>query len=74
LDILFPRPTDAPHVIVTGLDLTGVVARRLHGRFPSVKGDWYGIVNYEIGYAVGRRDKLHLVDEFVPFTALRERR
>lgn len=32
------------------------------------------IVNYEIGYADGRRDKLHLVDQFVPFTALRERR
>lgn len=32
-----------------------------------------GIVNYEIGYADGRRDKLHLVDQFVPFTALRKR-
>ncbi|ANZ36032.1 hypothetical protein BBK82_08075 [Lentzea guizhouensis] len=75
LDILFSRPADAPrHVIVTGLDLTGVVPGRLHGRFPSVEGDWYGIVNYEIGYADGRRDKLSLVDQFVPFTALRERR
>lgn len=75
LDILFPRPADAPrHVIVTGLDLTGVVPGRLHGRFPRVEGDWYGIVNYEIGYADGRRDKLHLVDQFVPFTALRERK
>jgi hypothetical protein len=72
---LFSRPADAPrHVIVTGLDLTGVVPGRLHGRFPSVEGDWYGIVNYEIDYADGRRDKLHLVDQFVPFTALRERK
>jgi hypothetical protein len=43
LDVLFPRPADAPrHVIVIGLDLTGVVPGRLHGRFPSVEGDWYG--------------------------------
>jgi hypothetical protein len=74
LDILFPRPADAPrHVIETGLDLTGVVPGRLHGRFPSIEGDWYGIVNYEIGYADGRRDKLHLVDQFVPFNVLRKR-
>jgi hypothetical protein len=32
------------------------------------------IVNYEIGYADGRRNKLHLVDQFVPFMALRKRR
>lgn len=50
--------------MVTGLDLTGVVPGRLHGRFASVEDDWYGIVNYEIGYADGRRDKLHLVDQF----------
>ncbi|WP_143105058.1 hypothetical protein [Amycolatopsis regifaucium] len=59
---------------MTGLALTGVVPGRLHGRFPSVEGDWYGIVNYEIGYADGHRDKLYLVDQFVPFIALRERK
>jgi hypothetical protein len=30
--------------------------------------------HYEIGYADGRLDKLHLVNQFVPFTALRERK
>ncbi|MFE6617080.1 hypothetical protein [Amycolatopsis sp. NPDC057786] len=30
------------HVIETGLDLTGKVQGRLHGRFPSVEGDWLG--------------------------------
>jgi hypothetical protein len=30
--------------------------------------------NYEIGYADGRRDKLHMVGQIVPFTALRERK
>ncbi len=41
LDRLFVRSPDAPrHVIETGLDLTGRVQGRLHGRFPSVDGDW----------------------------------
>lgn len=69
LDRLFIRSRDTPrHVIETGLDLTGRVQGRLHGRFPSVDGDWLGVVNYEIPYADGRRDKLHLVDQLVPST------
>jgi hypothetical protein len=32
------------------------------------------IVNFEIGDADGRREKVHLVDRFVPSTALRERK
>ncbi|MFD9701545.1 hypothetical protein [Lentzea sp. NPDC059081] len=74
LDRLFARPPGARrHVIETGLDLTGEVQGRLHGRFPSVEGDWLGVVNYEIGYADGRRDKLYLVDQLVPFHVLRKR-
>lgn len=74
LDKLFARaPTATRHVIPTGLDLTGEVQGRLHGRFPSVEGDWLGVVNYEIGYADGRREKLHLVDQLVPFHVLRKR-
>ncbi|SDI98071.1 hypothetical protein SAMN05192558_104214 [Actinokineospora alba] len=43
LDDLFARPPDAPrHVIPTGLDLAGQVQGRLHGRFPSIDGDWLG--------------------------------
>lgn len=73
LDRLFARPPDASrHVIATGLDLTGEVRGRLHGRFPSVEGDWLGVVNYEIGYADGRREKLYLVDQLVPFHVLRK--
>lgn len=74
LDALFVRASDAPrHVIETGLDLTGEVQGRLHGRFPSVEGDWLGVVNYEIPFADGRRSKLQLVDQLVPFSALRKR-
>jgi hypothetical protein len=74
LEELFPRAPDAPRrIIETGLDVTGQVHGRLHGRFPSIDGDWYGMVNYEIPYADGRRSRLHLVDQFVPFQALRRR-
>ncbi|GHH62527.1 hypothetical protein [Lentzea cavernae] len=74
LDRLFARePGAARRVIATGLDLTGEVRGRLHGRIPSVEGDWLGVVNYEIGYADGRRDKLSLVDQLLPFHVLRER-
>ncbi|WP_245976515.1 hypothetical protein [Amycolatopsis palatopharyngis] len=74
LDDLFARPPDAPrHVIATGLDVAGQVQGRLHGRFPTVDGRWLGAVNYEISYADGRRDKLHLVDQLVPFYALQRR-
>lgn len=66
-------PSAPRHVIETGLDLTGEVQGRLHGRFPSVEGDWLGVVNYEIPYADGRRNKLQLVDQLVPFSALRKR-
>lgn len=74
LDQLFARvPGSTRHVIATGLDLTGTAKGVLHGRFPSVEGDWLGVVNYEIGYADGRRDKLYLVDQLVPFHILRKR-
>ena len=74
LDRLFPRQPGAQRrVIATGLDLTGEVRGRLHGRFPGIEGDWLGVVNYEISYADGRRDQLHLVDQLVPFHALRLR-
>lgn len=73
LDRLFARDPGAPrHVIPTGLDLTGEVKGRLHGHFPSVEGDWLGVVNYEISYADGRPEKLYLVDQLVPFNVLRK--
>lgn len=74
LEHLFPRPLGAVrHVVPTGLDLTGQVHGRLHGRFPTVEGDWLGVVNYEINYADGRRERLYLVDQLVPFHILRKR-
>ena len=73
LDRLFARPPGAQrHVIPTGLDLTGTARGVIHGRFPGVEGDWLGVANYEIGYADGRRQKLYVVDQLVPFWALRK--
>lgn len=73
LDHLFARPPGAPrHVIPTGLDLTGTVRGVIHGRFPGAEGDWLGVANYQIGYADGRRQRLHVVDQLVPFWALRK--
>ncbi|MET9225610.1 hypothetical protein [Lentzea sp. NPDC003310] len=73
LDRLFARaPGATRHVIATGLDLTGTAVGQLHGRFPGVEGDWLGVVNYEIGYADGRQNKLRVVDQLVPFHVLRQ--
>ncbi|MEV6236615.1 hypothetical protein [Lentzea sp. NPDC051838] len=72
LDRLFARAPGAPrHVIETGLDMTGEVHGRLHGRFATVDGDWFGVANYEIGFADGRPQKVQLVDQLVPFHVLR---
>ncbi|MGW6442299.1 hypothetical protein [Lentzea sp. NPDC055074] len=60
-------------MIETDLDTTGEAPGRLHGRFPSVDGDWFGVVNYEIGYADGRPQKMYLVDQLMPFHVLRLR-
>jgi hypothetical protein len=43
LDAIYARVPGAPsHVIDTGPDMTGEAPRRLHGWFPTVKGDWLG--------------------------------
>ncbi|HEX7303828.1 hypothetical protein [Lentzea sp.] len=74
LDRLFARLPGAPRrVIETGLDLTGEVEGRLHGRFPGVDGDWFGVVNYELRYADGRPQQVYLTDQLVPFHVLRLR-
>ncbi|KAA2252359.1 hypothetical protein F0L68_35485 [Solihabitans fulvus] len=74
LDAIYVRVPGAPsHVIDTGLDMTGEVPGRLHGWFPTVKGDWLGVVDFEVPYADGRRAKLHVTDQLVPAYALRRR-
>jgi hypothetical protein len=74
LDLIYARIPGAPHhVIPEGLDMTGEVPGLLSTWFASAKGDWMGVVTYQIPYADGRRDKLALRDQLVPSYALRER-
>jgi hypothetical protein len=52
LDGIYVRvPGAVTDVIGDGLDMTGVVPGRLHGWFPTVNGNWLGVVSFEIPYA-----------------------
>jgi hypothetical protein len=74
LDALYIRKPDAPsHTIAHGLDMTGEVPGHLVGWWPTVKGNWLGVVNFAIPYADGRRHKLQIHDQLVPDYALRKR-
>ncbi|HVW44965.1 MAG TPA: hypothetical protein VHC18_26810 [Amycolatopsis sp.] len=72
LDAIYIRVPGAPsHTVVTGLDMSGEVPGRLHGWFPTVKGDWLGVVDFEIPYADERKQPLQVVDQLVAAYALR---
>jgi len=74
LDAIYLRVPGAPtHTVATGLDMTGEVPGRLTGWFSTAKGDWLGVVDFEIPYADPRRTKLEVVDQLVPAYALRRR-
>lgn len=71
LDVLYPRQPDAPrNVVPEGLDATGTVPGRLTGWLRTVDGDWFGVVNFEIPYADGRKQQISLQDQLVPVRAL----
>ncbi|WP_205215340.1 hypothetical protein [Amycolatopsis albispora] len=72
LDALYARPSGTPgHEVAAGLDVTGEVPGRLHGWLSSVKGEWLGVVDFEMPYADGRRERLAVADQLVPAQALR---
>ena len=74
LDSLYVPPAGAlRHVVPDGLDLVGHVPALVSGWFRDVRGGWLAVVNYHIGYADGRRDRVQLVDQLVPAHALRRR-
>lgn len=74
LDAICPRIPGQPHrVEPSGLDMTGEVPGLLSTWLCSAKGDWMGVVTYQIPYADGRRSKLDLRDQLVPSSAIRER-
>lgn len=74
LDAICVRIPGQPHRVAPGgLDMSGEVPGLLTTWFETVKGDWLGVVNYQVPYADGRRNKLKLRDQLVPSYALRER-
>ncbi|OXM69344.1 hypothetical protein [Amycolatopsis vastitatis] len=74
LDAIFVRIKGAPHhVIDDGLDFTGEVHGLLHGWCPTSRGDWLGVVDFDISFVDGRRRKIRAVDQLVPLYALRPR-
>lgn len=60
-------------VMPEGLDMTGTAPGLLVGWFPNARGGFVGVVNYQVSYADGRRDKVHAVNQLVPDYLLRER-
>jgi len=59
--------------VVDGLDLTGRAKGFLLEWRRSSRGDWLGVVNYEVRYADGREATVWWRDQLVPAYALRPR-
>ncbi|WP_326960526.1 hypothetical protein [Amycolatopsis sp. NBC_01286] len=74
LDAIFVRIKGAPeHAVDGGLDFTGEVPGLLHGWWPTHRGHWLGVVDYEIPFADGRPRTIRAVDQLVPLYVLRPR-
>jgi hypothetical protein len=56
-----------------GLDFTGRAPGILRGWRRTARGEWLGVVNYEVHYADGRKNTLWCRDQMVPAYALRPR-
>jgi hypothetical protein len=59
--------------VVDGLDMTGRAKGFLLGWWRSSRGDWLGVVNYEVRYADGREATVWWREQLVPAHALRPR-
>lgn len=64
---------EAPRSVGDGLDLDFKTEGWIYGRFRSVRGRWLGVVNFYVPYADGRRHRVFLEDQLVPFGALQPR-
>ncbi|SDD68700.1 hypothetical protein [Actinokineospora iranica] len=71
LGTLFSWPPNTPRrVAASGLSMSGVVRGQLHGRLQDVDGRWYGVCDFDLPYADGRRATIRCIDQVVPFRAL----
>jgi hypothetical protein len=66
-----PAPAQVPK---DALDLTYDAAGVLKEWVRSARGEWIGVVDYELKYADGRSDVYRLVDQRIPAYALRPRK
>jgi hypothetical protein len=73
LDLLFDHDAARDQAVVDGLDLTGRTRGMLLGWRRGSRGDWLGIVTYQIHYADGRPQPTLWSDQLVPVTALSKR-
>jgi hypothetical protein len=73
LDALFAHDPAGNQAVVDGLDLTGRTRGLLLEWRRGARGDWLGVVNYQIHYADGRPQPTIWSEQLVPATALSPR-
>ncbi len=73
LGSVFVHDPAGARTVPDGLDMTGRAKGYLSGWRRSGRGDWMGVVNYEVGYVDGRSATAWLHDQWVPAYALRPR-
>jgi hypothetical protein len=68
-------PHDPAHArtITDGLDMTGRARGMLLDWHRSARGEWLGVVHYQVHYADGRPKPLIFRDQLVPLHALEQR-
>lgn len=73
LDLLFGHDPARDQAVVDGLELTGRARGMLLGWRRGSRGDWLGVVTYQIHYADGRPQPTVWSEQLVPVTALSKR-
>jgi hypothetical protein len=74
LDELCVHRGATERTVVDGLDFTGRAKGFLLDWRRTGRGDWLGVVNYEVGYVDGRRSTVWWREQLVPGYALRPRK
>jgi hypothetical protein len=73
LDLLFGRDPACDQAVVDGLELSGRTRGMLLRWRRGSRGDWLGVVTYQIHYADGRPQPTLWSEQLVPVTALSQR-
>ncbi|MGQ0480975.1 MAG: hypothetical protein ACT4O0_08110 [Pseudonocardia sp.] len=73
LDQLFAHGSARDQAVFYGLALTGRARRLLLDWHRGSRGDWLGVVNYQIHYADGRPQPMIWTEQLLPAAALSPR-